>query len=337
MPAVWVRLALAVLLAGAAVAQSPGFVAIDPWDQIKTMVRGVNIVGYDPLWRDFEKARFQERHFKRIHDGGFQAVRVNLQAFAHMDAQRRLGPVWFKTLDWVVDNALANGLVVILDEHDYNICGKDAARCEPRLMAFWEQMAEHFKDAPNRVLFEILNEPNTQVTADVWNAWIKEALAIIRKNTPARNVVIGPASWNGIHDLDKLELPESDRHIVATVHYYLPMSFTHQGASWNKQTAKLSGITWGTEADKQKIDEDFAEIQRWSEEKKRPILLGEFGVYDRGGAEMDSRVCYLSKIARTAESLGWAWAYWQFDSDFVLFDIAKDDWVQPVRKALIPD
>ena len=26
----------------------------------------------------------------------------------------------------------------------------------------------------------------------------------------------------------------------------------------------------------------------------------------------------------TAESLGWAWTYWQFDSDFVVYDIAKE-------------
>lgn len=63
------------------------------------MRRGVNIIGYDPLWRDFEKATFKERHFQRIHEGGFQTVRINLQAFSHMSAENRLDPVWFKTLD----------------------------------------------------------------------------------------------------------------------------------------------------------------------------------------------------------------------------------------------
>jgi len=330
-------LALACLAAGAAGAQPRGFVPIDPWDQIKTMARGVNIIGYDPIWRDFEKARFKERHFQRIHEGGFQTIRINLQAFQHMDADNRLDPVWFKTLDWAVKNALANHLAVILDEHDYNACGKDAATCEPKLMAFWQQVGEHYKDAPNSVLFEILNEPNSQVTTELWNAWIKEAVATIRKTNPRRNLVIGPASWNNIRYLDKLELPASDRNIVVTVHYYLPMSFTHQGAPWSKATAGLSGITWGTDAEKRKVDENFAGVQEWSKAHKRPILLGEFGTYDRGGADIDSRVRYTSHVARTAESLGWAWAYWQFDSDFIVYDIGKDDWVEPIRKALIPD
>lgn len=327
-------IAVACLLAGAAAAQPSGFVPIDPSDQIHTMRRGVNIIGYDPLWRDFAKARFQERHFQRIREGGFQTVRIVLQAFSHMDADNRLDPTWFKTLDWAVDHALANGLTVILDEHDYNQCANDAEGCRSKLMAFWAQVAKHYKDAPNSVLFEILNEPNTQLTAEVWNGMLKEALAVIRAANPKRNVIIGPAFWNNIHYLDRLELPETDRNIIVTVHYYLPMTFTHQGASWNRETAKLSGVTWGTDAEKRTVEQDFGGVQEWSKANNRPILLGEFGAYDRG--DMDSRVRYTSHVARTAESLGWAWTYWQFDSDFIVYDMAKDAWVEPILRALVP-
>ncbi|MFY9727973.1 MAG: glycoside hydrolase family 5 protein [Bryobacteraceae bacterium] len=307
---------------------------IDPFEQIATMRRGVNIIGYDPLWKDFAKARFHERHFQLIRQAGFQTVRVNLQAFSHMDAQNRLNPVWLKTLDWVVKNALANDLTVILDEHDYTFCGKHADVCRTKLLAFWQQVAEIYKDAPPSVIFEILNEPNGELTTERWNALMQETLAVIRKTNPVRNVVIGPAFWNGIRALDQLELPENDRHIIVTVHYYLPMTFTHQGASWNKQTADLSGVTWGTDAEKQRVVDDFAGVQRWSKEHHRPILLGEFGAYDKG--PMESRVLYISCVARTVESLGWAWTYWQFDSDFIVWDMAKDGWVEPIRKALIP-
>ena len=103
-------LALAALVGGGLGAQPAAGTAVDPFDQIKQMRRGVNIIGYDPIWRNFETARFKERHFQRIHAGGFQTVRINLQAFSHMDAANRLNPVWFTTLDWVVKNALANNL-----------------------------------------------------------------------------------------------------------------------------------------------------------------------------------------------------------------------------------
>jgi endoglucanase len=251
-----------------------------------------------------------------------------------MDAQNKLDPAWLKTLDWVVKNALANNLIVILDEHDYESCGKDTAGCQIKLLAFWEQIAARYRDAPADLLFEILNEPNSQFTAPRWNSALKEALAVIRKTNPTRNVVIGPAFWNGIQFLDKLELPPDDRHIIVTVHYYLPMQFTHQGAPWSVTTAKLSGITWGSDTEKQRVVEDFAGVAKWSKAEKRPILLGEFGAYDKG--DIDSRVCYTAHLARTAESFGFAWTYWQFDSNFIVYDIDKDDWFQPIWRALVP-
>jgi len=307
---------------------------IDPFAQVEKMRRGVNIVGYDPLWDDFAKARFHERHFQLIHDAGFQTVRVNLQAFAHMDARNQLDPAWMNTLNWVVKNALANELTVILDEHDFTSCAEQADTCRTKLLAFWQQVAKAYRDAPAGVVFEILNEPNGALTEERWNALLKETLASIRGTNPTRNVVIGPAFWNGIHALGKLDLPEDDRHIIVTVHYYLPMTFTHQGASWSKQTAHLSGVTWGSDAEKQRVVDDFAGVQQWSKAHNRPILLGEFGAYDKG--PMESRVLYTAWVARTAESLGWAWAYWQFDSDFIVWDMAKDAWLEPIRKALIP-
>ena len=308
--------------------------ALDAFEQTRQMRRGVNIIGYDPLWEDFSKARFHDRHFSLLRDAGFQTVRVNLQAFDHMDKDYQLDPKWLTTLDWVVKGALDNHLTVILDEHDFTYCGKDAESCHVKLMAFWRQIAERYKDAPPEVVYEILNEPNSKLTAELWNAYLKEALAIVRKANPERNVVIGPAFWNNIHTLKQMQLPADDRHIIVTVHYYLPMEFTHQGAPWNPETTKLSGIRWGTGAEKQRMEKDFASVQEWAKAANRPILLGEFGAYDK--ADMDSRALYTAHAAHTAESLGWAWAYWQFDADFILRDMEKDAWVKPLLKALIP-
>src|SRR5579884_3021991 len=306
----------------------------DAFQQVRRMDRGVNILGYDPIWKNVAAARFKPRHFALIHDAGFQTVRLNLQAFSHMDADDKLSPEWLRTLDWAVHTALDNHLMVIIDEHDYVPCGEDAEACEPRLLAFWRQIAPRFQSASPDVVFEILNEPNGKVTPAIWNGYVREALAIIRDTNPTRTVVIGPAFWNNIHALNQLELAPGDRNIIVTVHYYLPMEFTHQGASWNKGTAHLSGITWGTDADKARVDADFAGVQAWSELHHRPILLGEFGAYDK--APLDSRVRYTEYVARRAEALGWAWTYWQFDSDFIVWDMKKDDWVEPIRRALLP-
>ena len=51
---------------------------------------------------------------------------------------------------------------------------------------------------------------------------------------------------------------------------------------------------------------DLARAQVWAERQERPILLGEFGAYDK--ADMASRARYTSFVARQAERLGWSWS-----------------------------
>jgi endoglucanase len=212
--------------------------------------------------------------------------------------------------------------------------GNDPAANKARFLAFWKQAAPRYKDAPDSVLFEILNEPSRKLTPQLWNADLAEALAIIRKSNPTRTVIIGPGFWNSIDHLQELELPENDRHLIVSVHYYQPMTFTHQGAAWTNQRDK-TGIVWeGTDAERQKIRDDFAKVTAWANAHRRPVFLGEFGAYDR--APMESRVRYTDCVARTAEANGWSWAYWQFDSDFILYDVRQDHWVEPILHALIP-
>jgi endoglucanase len=325
------RTLIAALLLALAAA-SPAIAEITPQAQVKAMGRGINLLSFDPIWRDSVRKRFRLDHLARIKQGGFDTVRLNLQAFEHMDADDRLNPAWLATLDEVVAAARAQKLTVILDEHDFNTCGEKADACKPMLMAFWRQIGQRYKEADDGVVFEILNEPNGQLT-EVWNQWLLEALAIIRQTNPVRNVIIGPVAWNNIERLDVLDLPKSDRHIIATVHYYEPVEFTHQGAAWMK-SAQKTGIAWGTPAERMRMKKDFALAQRWSKAQNRPILLGEFGVYDK--ADMAPRVAYIAAAAREAEALGWAWAYWQFDGDFIAFDMKTDDWIKPIHDALVP-
>jgi endoglucanase len=308
--------------------------AVDPFVQNQKLGRGVNIIGYDPLWRSRDQARFKTGYFRMIKDAGFNNVRINLSPFRRMNQGNdgALPASWWETLDWAVTNALQSGLMPILDLHEFTVMGNDPEANKPKFLAFWRQVSDRFRDAPDTVLFEILNEPNKKLTPELWNQYAQEALAIIRKTNPTRTVIVGPAGWNGIGQLAELKLPEDDRNIIVTVHYYSPMDFTHQGASWAGRKDKF-GVEWqGTDAEKAAVEKDFAKAQTWAKEHSRPLFLGEFGVYDK--APMESRVRYLTFVVGTAQKLGWSWAYWQFDSDFVLYDVKNDKWIEPVRDAL---
>jgi endoglucanase len=322
------------LLTGVALAA--GSEGEDAFGRNRMLGRGVNVLGYDPIWESVDKARFKDRHFKVIRAGGFDTLRVNLQPFRHMGAEPeyRLSDSWWHTTDWIVTNALAANLNVILDFHEYETTAKDAEGNKNRFLAFWRQVAPHYRNASSSVLFEILNEPNGKVTPQLWNQYLGEALAIIRESNPARTVIIGPAFWNSIDHLAELKLPEQDRHLIVTVHYYLPMNFTHQGAPWAGLQDKV-GVVWrGTSQERSVIVVNFLKAQDWAQRHHRPIFLGEFGSYDKG--DMASRARYTDCVARMAEGFGWSWAYWQFDSDFIAYDIPKDQWVEAIHHALIP-
>jgi len=300
----------------------------DAFEQNRRLGRGVNIIGYDGIWKSLEQGRFKAKHLQLLKQAGFQNVRVNLHPFRRLDEQ------WWKTLDWVVKEASAQKLMVILDCHEFQTMGKDPEGNKEKFLSFWRELAEHCKDAPDNVVFEILNEPNKNLTPALWNAYLREALAIIREKNPTRTVIIGPAFWNSVDHLNELELPEQDRNIIVTVHYYKPMAFTHQGASWAGQKDK-TGIAWtGNEAERAAIAKDFDKVAAWAKAHNRPVFLGEFGAYDKG--PMESRVRYTDAVARAAEARGWSWAYWQFDSDFILYDIKRDCWIEPILHALIP-
>jgi endoglucanase len=285
------------------------------------------------LWKDYTKGRFKEEYFKMIKEAGFSNIRINLHPFSNMDSTYKIKSAWLNTLDWAVNKGLDAGLMVILDLHEFNAMAADPVAKKEMFLSVWKQLAPRYKEKPGNLIFEILNEPNRKLTPELWNSFLSGALEIIRTTNPNRTVIIGPANWNGIESLPTLVLPENDKNIIVTVHFYHPMKFTHQGAPWSKENANLSGITWtGTKAEKEDVDTKLKVAADWSKVHDRPIFLGEFGAYDKG--DMESRALYTSYVARTAEKLGFSWSYWQFDSDFIVYDINKEKWVLPILNAL---
>jgi endoglucanase len=305
------------------------------FEQNARLGRGVNIIGYDPLWKDAAKARMKERHFKLIKEAGFDNVRIVISPFKFSmnDSTYTISPTFFTTLDWAIKTALKNNLMAIVDFHEHGAMGKDPLGNRPKFLAMWKQIAEHCRGYSNDVLFEICNEPNMK--PEIWNGIHKDALPILRESNPKRTIIIGTINGNQIKYLQDLTLPENDQNIIVAIHYYSPIQFTHQGAPWSVKNKDLSGIQWTqSKSEEAAVNADFDMAKEWSKMHNRPLTLGEFGAYEK--ADMPDRERWTRYIARQAEARKWSWSYWQFDSDFIVYDIDKDQWVMPVKSALIP-
>lgn len=279
----------------------------------------------------------QEEYFDLIKEAGFDFVRLPVRWSTHADesAPYTIDPAFFARVDEVVDWASERDLAVIVNIHHYEEMAWDPWEHKDRFLGLWGQIAEHYKDYPSNVLFELLNEPNDQLNAALWNEYLLEALNAVRETNPTREVVIGPVNWNAYDWISTLDLPE-DEHVIVTFHYYLPFEFTHQGADWvGEESKNWLGTTWdAADAEKAEITRHFDLVAGWAQRKNVRILLGEFGAYSE--ASQDSRVRWTEFVRSEAERHGFAWAYWEFGSGFGIYDPEAQVWREDLLKALIP-
>ena len=127
------------------------------------------------------------------------------------------------------------GLNVLLDIHaeeDWKAAlthGDDGAS---NLYAFWLNFAAHYaKSDPERVFFEILNEPSMDDLYR-WEGIQDRAVAMIRRVAPRHTIIATAAAWGHQDGLLAME-PVRDDNVIYTFHDYDPMWFTHQGATWS--------------------------------------------------------------------------------------------------------
>jgi len=278
----------------------------------KLLCRGINIGGAldTPKTEGEWGVTLQDEYFQIIKDAGFNSIRLAVRWNAHAanEPPYTIDPNFFKRVDWAIQNSLSRNLPVVLFTHHYEELYGDPNGQKDRFLAIWKQLAEHYKDYPNTLIFEPLSERIDKLNAVNWNSLTKEVLTIIRLSNPHRTVVIGSGGFYQIDNLELLELPKDDSNIIVDVHYFMPTEFTQQGATWVQNSEKWLGTKWtGSENEKQAIIKNFDIAAEWSKKNNRPIYLSEFGVYEK--ADMESRVRWPKCVADAAVSLGFRISY----------------------------
>lgn len=315
--------------------------SVDPFFQAlkPPFGRGINLGNALEAPREGEwGVTLEESYFQAIKEAGFDSIRLPVRWSSHAanEAPYTIDPQFFARVDWAVEQALKRGLQVVLNVHHYLEMDEQPDQHQARYLALWEQIAPRYRDRPASLVFELLNEPHDKLTAGKWNKILVDALAVVRRTNPTRTIVVGPVAWNGISELKSLELPEDDRNIVVTVHYYLPFAFTHQGAHWiDAKTRPPVGTKWtGSATEREAVTRDFDTAAAWSIKHRRPIYLGEFGAMKT--ADLESRVRWTKFIADEAVRRKMGFAYWEFCSGFGAYDSTQRRWDAPLLKALIP-
>ena len=316
--------------------------------------RGVNLSSFYAQTRDLAQARLDAymsvADMQALKAMGFDHVRLSINPALLIANPKtgalREGPM--AQLDKTVAQLTGSGLNVILDIHaeeDWKaglIHGDDGAQS---LFAFWEQFGGHYaKSDPERVFFEILNEPSMDDLYR-WEGIQDRAVAAIRSVAPRHTIIATAAAWGHQDGLLAME-PVRDDDVIYTFHDYDPMWFTHQGATWStaawaflhgvpypstpeniragaerRAGASGSGCCWSdmarTAGDPSAYEAEIAAVAQWAEERKVPLYCGEFGVFkDHTTRRCGRRGSSDTRTALERHHIGWA--MWDYDGNFGL-------------------
>ncbi len=265
---------------------------------------------------------------------GFATVRLPVRWSDHTAAYPpyAIEPAFLDLVASVVDGLLARGVHVVLNVHHFDELYDDPPGQAERFLAVWDQLAPFFADRPPELVLELLNEPRPPMTAARWNPLLAEALAVVRQHDRQRTVLVGPAEANTVEGLPDLVLPDDER-LAVSVHYYSPLRFTHQGATWLPEAPGWRGTAWGSSGERAAVRHDLQTALGWAQARGRPLHLGEFGCYD--AVDLTSRADWTACVRTTADVLGIPWAYWDLATDFGAWDPATGRWREPLRYALL--
>ena len=311
--------------------------------------RGVNLTGWfqTSSARQVQFTKFTKTDFENIKSLGCDVIRlpINLQGMAGDGPDYTIDPLFYYFMDQIIGWAEELNIYVLLDNHATSGSVFKDGNLEASLISMWTQLAEHYKNRSNFIVYEIINEPH-DISDSKWNGIQKNVLAAIRQVDTQHTVVVTPAGWGGYSNLKYLSIYNDD-NLIYSFHFYDPFLFTHQGASWTTPSmASLAGVpfpydparmpecpddlkgTWvegslnnsykndGTEAKvKQLIDMAI----KFRDDNNVRIFCGEFGVYIPNSPPED-RVRWYGLVPGYLTENNIPWTMWDYKGGFGVFE-----------------
>lgn len=296
--------------------------------------------------------RFGTSAFTQIKSLGFTHVRIPISPTNLFDEANPgvLKASVLTSLVTGVDRAIAAGLAVVLDpihangDSDFeNKLANDPAFL-PKAQAYWTAIATQFASRPtDKVFFEIMNEPHMAGPAGWYQSVQASLISSVQAVAPNHIILATAYDWSSLDAL--LAVTPTDKSVVWNFHYYSPMVFTHQGASWvtppflqiknvpypstptnvltaynaaTDPTAKNYIQYYGSERwGAAKVAADLGRIVTWARNNGVLITCNEFGVY-KTFAPATSRKAWITDVRKTFDTNKIGWSMWEYDEGFGL-------------------
>ena len=304
----------------------------------------------------------QEDDFARLDSLGFDFVRIPIDEVQFWDEDgNKLTEAW-DLLTGALDLAAKHHLRAIVDlhiirSHYFNAVneGGDSGNtlftseeAQQGLINMWYQLSDVLKGySVDSVAYEFMNEPVAK-EHEQWNQLVAKVHKALREREPMRTLVVGSNLWQGYETMKYLKVPEGDKNIVLSFHYYNPMLLTHYGAPWTpigRYTGKVNypGVMLSKEDyeaapdsikpelepyltqvwDVNKIKEDFKEAIETAKKYDLQLFCGELGVFEPVDRELAYK--WTKDMLSVFDEFNIAWTTWCYDADFGFWDQQKHD------------
>jgi endoglucanase len=231
---------------------------------------------------------------------GFNAIRIPVAWSRFTDTLFTIDTTWLNRVEEVVNYVLKDSMYAIINEHwdggwlqpTYS----DSAYADHRLAVMWKQIAIHFRDYNDHLLFAGTNE--VMVTND-YNAPTKEYYTVQNgfnqifvntvRSTGGRNyyryLLVQGFNTNIGYTVSFFSQPidVTPNRLMVEVHYYDPYDFTLNTSSnitqWGKNATDPSKTeTWANES---YADGQFQQMKVNFIDKGDAVILGEYGAMAR--------------------------------------------------------
>jgi endoglucanase len=273
---------------------------------------------------------------------GFDIVRIPVTWMGNIGSapDYKIAPSRLKRVAEVAEMAHKAGLTAVINLHHDGSTGsggkdngwlsigkasRNAAQRDQITAQYarvWQQIAAYFQNHGDWLIFEGFNElhdgnwqtcndPGQFIALNNWNQLFVNTVRSSGGNNESRFLMVNAYCADNRQALSSGFMFPGDTaqgKLILSFHYYAPYEFSIQG----------SRSAWGTEAERQKVESDFAPFKGAFIDKNIPVIIGECGaalqLYPDDSAKetqaRQSRAGYITHVFGTAKKYGLVPVYW---------------------------
>lgn len=304
-----------------------------------------------------------------VKNAGFNSIRIPVSWHNHISGENNIiDAKWLERVTEIVDYCMEKDMYVIINIHHDNSNQYIMPRYEyleqskKYLKDIWSQLAQHFKNYDNHLIFESMNEPRLigsqyEWWIDINNNECREAIECINiLNQEFVNIIRGSgdnnssrfitvpgycASYDGVlNDYFKIPKDTVNDRLLITVHAYIPYNFALQG-KW--EAGNVNTFDSNRKESTEVIDKMMKGLYDKFVSKGQPVIIDEFGARSKDN-NLNARVEFAEYYVALARKYSITCFWWDnnaFTNDgesecFGLIDRSKNQWIYPeIVKAII--